>query len=84
MKRLIAVAGASLFALTLGCAQQEKKSQPAAAAPAEAPAAAAAPAPGPGDRGNWAVIDKNKDNYIQAEEMEAWLKANPGPGAKKK
>ncbi len=82
MKRLIAVAGAVFFALTLGCAQEEKKSEPAAAAPAEAPAAT--PAAGPGDRGNWDVIDKNKDNYIQAEEMEAWLKANPGPGAKKK
>ncbi|MGH8728838.1 MAG: hypothetical protein ACREV9_11950 [Burkholderiales bacterium] len=80
MKRTIAVA--LTFAVSLGCAQEEKKSEPAAAAPAEAPAAA--PAPSPGDRGNWAVIDKNKDHYIQAEEMEAWLKANPGPGAKKK
>ena len=31
---------------------------------------------------DWAAIDKNKDNLISPEEMEAYLKANPGPLAK--
>lgn len=32
---------------------------------------------------DWKAIDKNNDNLISPEEMEAWLKANPGPQAKK-
>jgi hypothetical protein len=79
MKRLIALATAVPFVLSLGCAQDDKKS---ADQPAAAEKSAAAPAPGKGDRGNWDVIDKNNDNYISAEEMESWLKANPGPGKK--
>lgn len=31
---------------------------------------------------DWAAIDKNKDNLISPDEMEAYLKANPGPLAK--
>ena len=32
---------------------------------------------------NWAAIDSNKDGLISPEEMEAYLKANPGPLAPK-
>lgn len=32
---------------------------------------------GPGR--DWSAIDTNKDGLISPEEMEAWLKANPGP-----
>ena len=78
MKRIIALAVALPFILSLGCAQDDKK---AAAQPAAEEKSVAAPPPGKGDRGNWDVIDKNNDNYISAEEMDAWLKANPGPGA---
>lgn len=28
---------------------------------------------------DWSQIDTNKDGYIAPEEMDAWLKANPGP-----
>jgi len=28
---------------------------------------------------NWADVDTNKDGLISPEEMEAYLKANPGP-----
>lgn len=28
---------------------------------------------------DWSQIDTNKDNLISPEEMEAYLKANPGP-----
>lgn len=35
---------------------------------------------GPGR--DWSAIDTNKDGLISPEEMEAWLKANPGPQRK--
>lgn len=44
---------------------------------ADAKKAAAEPAPGPGR--DWRAIDTNKDGLVSPEEMEAWLKANPGP-----
>jgi hypothetical protein len=28
---------------------------------------------------DWSQVDTNKDNLISPEEMEAYLKANPGP-----
>jgi hypothetical protein len=28
---------------------------------------------------DWTQIDTNKDGYVSPEEMEVWLKANPGP-----
>jgi len=31
---------------------------------------------------DWTKIDTNKDGYIQPEEMEKWLAANPGPAKK--
>ena len=41
----------------------------------------AAPAtPASGERGrDWSQIDTNRDGLVSPEEMEAWLKANPGP-----
>lgn len=42
------------------------------------PAAAAAAATAEKGR-DWRKIDTNGDHYISPEEMEAWLKANPGP-----
>lgn len=75
----------------------QTSAQPATTKPAEATTRAAAPA-GLSDRAaaksgkqaadpamatrDWAAIDKNKDNLISPEEMEAYLKANPGPLAK--
>jgi hypothetical protein len=44
----------------------------------------AAGAEGAGKGRDWSQIDKNNDNAIQPDEMEAWLKANPGPLAKTK
>ncbi len=32
---------------------------------------------------DWAQVDTNKDHHVSPEEMEAYLKANPGPLAKK-
>ena len=32
---------------------------------------------------NWADVDTNKDGLVSPEEMEAYLKANPGPLAPK-
>lgn len=47
-------------------ATPKKADKPAAAAPAE--------------KGrDWSAIDTNKDGFISPEEMDAWLKANPGP-----
>lgn len=46
--------------------------------PAPAPAKASPPAAQEQGR-NWAAIDTNKDGLISPEEMETWLKANPGP-----
>jgi hypothetical protein len=82
MKKLIVLATALPLVMSLGCAQDDKKSD-AQPAPAAQEKSAPPPATAKGDRGNWDVIDKNNDNYIQAEEMESWLKANPGPGSKK-
>lgn len=33
---------------------------------------------------DWTKVDTNKDGYVSPEEMEKWLKDNPGPGAPKK
>lgn len=50
----------------------KKDSKPAATKPAAAPAST--------ERGrDWSKIDTNRDNLISPEEMETWLKANPGP-----
>ena len=39
---------------------------------------AQATTPPPGGR-DWTRIDTNKDGLISPEEMEKWLKDNPGP-----
>ena len=31
---------------------------------------------------DWTQVDTNKDGYIQPEEMEKWLQANPASGKK--
>ena len=36
-------------------------------------------AAGQGQGRNWDNIDKDNNNLVSAEEMESWLKANPGP-----
>ena len=46
--------------------------------PAAAKTAATAAPSGAAVR-NWADVDKNGDNAVTPEEMEAYLKANPGP-----
>jgi hypothetical protein len=38
-------------------------------------------AAGQGQGRNWDNIDKDNNNLVSAEEMEAWLQANPGPAA---
>lgn len=50
------------------------------AKPKPAPKPADKPAPASADKGrDWTQIDTNKDGLVSPEEMEAWLKANPGP-----
>lgn len=62
------------LALAAGTAHaQDAKDKPK---PAGKPAVSAG-----GDKGrDWSQIDTNKDGYVSPEEMDAWLKANPGPG----
>jgi hypothetical protein len=73
---VLALASAPVFA-----AEKEKKE--GAPAASEKREGAAAPESGAGKGRDWSQIDKNNDNLIQPEEMEAWLKANPGPLGKK-
>jgi hypothetical protein len=49
---------------------------PVAQAPGTAPDATEAPA-----TRDWAEIDRNGDGLVSPEEMESWLKQNPGPQA---
>lgn len=62
----------SVGALATAAIAAEKK-------PAPAPAKATPPAAAQEQGRNWAAIDTNKDGLISPEEMETWLKANPGP-----
>ncbi|MGH8772420.1 MAG: hypothetical protein ACREV2_14785 [Burkholderiales bacterium] len=41
----------------------------------------AAGKPGSDKGRDWNAIDKDNNHLVSAEEMEAWLKANPGPAA---
>jgi hypothetical protein len=43
--------------------------------------AGATPAPGAGEVRDWSAIDKNKDNLISPEEMEAYLMQTRSPAA---
>ncbi|MGH8728584.1 MAG: hypothetical protein ACREV9_10590 [Burkholderiales bacterium] len=47
----------------------------------EADAGAAGKPAAAGQGRNWDAIDKDNNNLVSAEEMESWLKANPGPSA---
>jgi EF hand len=69
MKHLLSTTMAALgLVLTLPAAAQQAPAKPAAAKPA------------PAEQGrDWRKIDTNNDGYISPEEMETWLKANPGP-----
>ncbi len=42
-------------------------------------AMAAEPAKPPSTERDWAEVDTNRDGLVSPEEMEAYLKANPGP-----
>lgn len=58
----------------------EAKDKAKAADKKSAKPAASAVAAAPTEKGrDWTQIDTNKDGYISPEEMDAWLKANPGP-----
>lgn len=69
----LCIALALALAAGAASAQDTKdKAKPAATKPA--------PAPAPAEKGrDWSRIDTNKDGYISPDEMDAWLKANPGP-----
>lgn len=62
------------FASASALANEPKPAaKPAAKAPAQK-------APASAEKGrDWNAIDTNKDGLISPEEMETWLKANPGP-----
>lgn len=53
--------------------------QNAPAAKPESKATQAKSAAQPTGGRDWTQIDTNKDGYVSPEEMEVWLKANPGP-----
>jgi len=72
-----------------GEAARDKAQEKAAGGTQDKAAAGEADKPGAAGRGgeqaaagqgrNWDNIDKDNNNLVSAEEMEAWLKANPGP-----
>jgi hypothetical protein len=75
-----ALATASAFAADAQKPADAAKKPAAAAATKQAkPVAMAAAADKGSEVRDWAKIDTNKDNLISPEEMEAYLKANPGP-----
>lgn len=69
MQHVLSTTMAALgLALALPVAAQQAPAKPAAAKPATT------------EQGrDWRKIDTNNDGYISPEEMETWLKANPGP-----
>jgi hypothetical protein len=75
-----AFASASAFAADAQKpADAAKKPAAAATAKQAKPVTTAAAADKGSEVRDWAKIDTNKDNLISPEEMEAYLKANPGP-----
>ena len=66
MRQLRSVPLALVLALSAGTVLAADGTKPGAKSP-----------DGPGR--DWSAIDTNKDGLISPEEMEAWLKANPGP-----
>lgn len=60
----------------------DKPAEPARATTSVAATGAAATAAGAANRPatrDWAQVDKNRDNLVSPDEMEAYLVANPGP-----
>jgi hypothetical protein len=87
MKKSIALAVVVALACAPAFAAEKEKKEGAPMASEKGAAAqqkSAAGAEGAGKGRDWSQIDKNNDNSIQPDEMEAWLKANPGPLAKSK
>ncbi|MBA2724306.1 MAG: hypothetical protein H0W48_03525 [Methylibium sp.] len=72
---LTLAAGGAIAADSKPAAPAAAKAVTTTAAVATATAATAKP----GAVRDWAEIDKNRDNAVTPEEMEAYLKANPGP-----
>lgn len=56
----------------------------AAAPKAEAPKAEASKSGGAPATRDWSQVDTNRDGHVSPEEMERYLKANPGPLAPKR
>lgn len=72
--RTLALLLAAGLASAGALANEPKPATPKPAAKAEKKAPVAA------EKGrDWNAIDTNKDGLISPEEMETWLKANPGP-----
>lgn len=70
----------SCIALALAMAAGAAFAQNDKPAPKAAPKPVATPTASAPEKGrDWSQIDTNKDGYVSPEEMETWLKANPGP-----
>lgn len=57
----------------------EATAKPSDKATGQAAESGASGKPGSAQGRNWDAIDKDGNNLISAEEMDGWLKANPGP-----
>jgi hypothetical protein len=85
MKPFVTAGAAALFCLSSATAlaadkPAEPAKKPVATTAADSKAAKAAPkAAAVVETRNWAKADTNKDNLISPEEMEVYLKENPGP-----
>lgn len=79
MKLMSLAVAASAVALLAGCGTKGGSSTASAPAPAAQSAAISMP-DGPGR--DWTKVDTTRDGYVSPAEMEAWLKANPGPAKK--
>jgi hypothetical protein len=84
MTKSIALAVVMALACAPAFAAEKEKKEGKEGAPMASEQKAAAGAEGTGKGRDWSQIDKNNDHAIQPDEMEAWLKANPGPLAKSK
>lgn len=54
-------------------------SDTAAQAAGKAQKSTASPGTGAAEVRSWGDVDKNRDNLVTPQEMEAYLQANPGP-----
>jgi hypothetical protein len=71
--RTLIIALGPMLGASVALAQNAPPAKP------DAKAAEAKPAAPPTGGRDWTQIDTNKDGYVSPEEMEVWLKANPGP-----